>query len=156
MTFIEKQEGALAPAQMLPRRGVARLQFGDGDIGGGKRLETHVDEGREQARQGCLAGAGRAPENHGAEPPGSNHAGKRRIGPGQMVLPNDILDTHRPEPFRQRLGIDPQLPIRWSGGNVLTEEFHHARRPYQVGASIRPVQRCGTLNASPQAPLDQD
>jgi hypothetical protein len=110
-----------------PAGGLERLlQVGDAGKHRGELLELVAGLVGQQARDGGLAGAGRAPEDHRGQPMRLGHAPDRPIGAEQVVLAHHLVERGRPQPIGQgrwRLG-------RQAGG---FEEVRHGQKVSEMG-----------------------
>ena len=91
------------PAGAAAAGGLERLlQVGDAGEHRRQLLELVAGLLGQQPRDGGLAGAGRAPEDHRGQPVRAGHAADRAVGPQQVVLAHHLVEGLRPQPVGQR------------------------------------------------------
>ncbi|TPW07044.1 MAG: Uncharacterized protein FD124_1450 [Alphaproteobacteria bacterium] len=102
MDLVHEQQRALA-CRAASAGGLERLlQIGDAGEDRRDLLELQPRPVREQPRDGSLADAGRAPQDHGGEPLAGDHPPERPVGAEQVILPHDLVQLLRPHPVRER------------------------------------------------------
>jgi hypothetical protein len=109
---------------VVARGGEDLLEVGNAGEDGRDRLEAHSHRGGEQAGDGGLAGARRPPEDDRGKPSCRDHSPDRAFGAGEMLLPDDFIETLGPEPIGER-GALGQRPGGGSGGVVGGEQIGH-------------------------------
>jgi hypothetical protein len=120
MDFIDEQQGRLAGQTSHAGLLESLLQVGDAGEHRRELLELIARLLGQQARDGGLAGAGRAPEDHRGQALGLGHTADRAVGSQQVVLSHDLVEPLRSQAVgerRRRLG-------RQAGG---FEEIGHVR-----------------------------
>ena len=100
--LVHKQECALAGRAAGAGRLENLLEVGDAREDRRHRLEMKPDAVGQQARDGGLAGAGRAPEYDRGEVPGGQHAAQRPLGADQVFLADNLLQNLRAQPVGER------------------------------------------------------
>lgn len=102
MNFIHKKQ-CLPPGHTArARRFKHPLQIGDTGKDRGNLLEGEIGFTGKQARNGCLAGAGRPPEDHGAERAGGNHTRQHAFRPRQVFLASHFRKMFGAQAVRKR------------------------------------------------------
>ena len=102
VNLIDEQQRPLPAAPPLPRLLEGFAQIRDAGEHRRQRDEVEAGPGRHDPGQRGLAAAGRPPQNKTGQPPGIDHPPQRRIGPEQMILPDDFVERRGPHPVRQR------------------------------------------------------
>ena len=134
-----------APAGLLE----GLLEVGDAREDRRDLFEMQVGLAGQQPRHRRLAGAGRAPEDHGAERAGIQHARERAGLADEMVLSDDLGETGRAQPVgerpRRRL-LQPRrleqiahLILRWWIGSAGRRARWPAARDRSAGGRDRPA-----------------
>ena len=101
--LVEEEDRALA---LLAQAGagalgdLAHVLHARGD--GRQRLERLAGGAGDEAGDGGLAGAGRAPEDHRREPVGLDQDPQRLPGPEQVLLADDLVERAGPQAGRER------------------------------------------------------
>ncbi len=114
--LVDEQERALAHLAPLLRGREDLPQVGDAGEHGRERFEREVGLLGEQARDGGLAAAGRAPQDRGDRFAAPDHAAERRVGGQQVVLADDLGERTRTQP----VGEGP--------GRLVAEQWQRRRR----------------------------
>ena len=100
--LVDEQQRALPGAPPARRLVERALQVGDA---GEHRRELHemqAGAGGEQAGDGGLAAARRAPQDQRGQRAARQHARQRAVGAEQVVLPDHLVERARPQPVGQR------------------------------------------------------
>ena len=71
-------------------------------LDGGELLEMKVGKFGKEPRHRGLAGAGRSPEDHRAEPAGLDHAGEDAVLAEKVVLADHLLERRRAQAIGKR------------------------------------------------------
>jgi hypothetical protein len=113
---------------MLARFGEHLLQIGDAGEHRRDRDEAHPDRIGEQSRDRGLAGARRPPEDHRGELPRRHHPPDRAVRPGQMLLPDHVLEPLRPQPVGERRVVGNRRRRRGARRRIVLKQVGHARQ----------------------------
>ena len=123
--LVHEQQGLPADPDMLARLGEHLLQIGDAREDRRDGDEAHADRIGEQPGDRRLAGAGRPPQDHRGELARRHHPPDRAVRPGQMLLPDHVLEPLRPQPVGERRILRRRRRARRGRGLVL-EKISHA------------------------------
>ena len=99
--LIDEQQGALPRRPPHPRRLERLLQVGDSGKDRADRLVFIARRLGQQPGDGGLAGAGRPPQDHRAQPPRLDHPADRPARPQQMILPHHLVQRARAQTVGQ-------------------------------------------------------
>jgi hypothetical protein len=125
--LVHEQQRPLARFAGLLGLGEGFLEVGDAREHRADRHEAHAHGVGQQAGDGGLAGAGRAPQHHARELPSSDHPPDGALGPRQVLLSDHLVERLRPEPVGQR-----RILARFFGRGLLRqvvgEEVGHRRQ----------------------------
>ena len=119
--LVDEEQRAAARAVPDARRLEDALQIGDAGEDGADLLEGQVGGVGQQPGDGCLARAGRPPEDQRAELAGRHHGADRPLGAEQMVLADDLVEPGRAQPVGERARSAP------AGRRRDVEEVGHQR-----------------------------
>ena len=100
--LVHEQQRALTGLRGLVGSGEGLLEVGHAAEYRADAFEAHPHAIGEQPRDGGLAGAGRPPEDHARQAAGGDHSPDRAFGPGQMVLPDHLVEGCGTQPVGQR------------------------------------------------------
>jgi hypothetical protein len=118
--LVDEEQRALAEFAARARGLEHLAEVLDAGIEGGELLEMMVGDLGEEPRHGGLAGPGRSPEDHRAEPPGLDHAAQHALLAEEVILPHDLVERRRAQPIGKR-------PRRALGkASRLEQGRHHA------------------------------
>ncbi len=100
--LVDEQEGTLAVFAACARRIEHLAQISHPGLDGGELLEMKVGKFGKEPRHSGLAGAGRSPEDHRAEPAGLDHAGEDAVLSEKMVLAHHLLERRGTQAIGER------------------------------------------------------
>ena len=100
--LVDEEQGAAAVLAAEAGGLEDLLQVGDAGEDGADLHEGEVGGVGEEARDGGLADAGRAPEDDGAEVALGEHPAERGVGAEEVVLADDLLEPARAEAVGER------------------------------------------------------
>jgi hypothetical protein len=100
------------------------FQIGNSGKDSADRDEPKSNGIGEQTRNAGLASTRRSPQDHRRQAAGSDHPRDRSLGPGQMLLSNDLLQRNRPQAVGERR-IRRCAIAGWSGGQLVGEQIGH-------------------------------
>ena len=95
MNFVDEDDGAMAGAGFLLTHGHNFFDFLDTSKNGAERNEFGTCQTRNEAREGGLSTAGRAPEEHGAEIVVFDLNAKRFARTEKFSLANELIEDTR-------------------------------------------------------------
>jgi hypothetical protein len=118
--LVDEEQGALASGAAHARLLEGLLQVGDAGEDRRQLLEFIAGLLGQQAGDGGLAGAGRAPQDHRGQPLGLSHPADGPVGTQEVILAHDLVQLLR----TQAVGERRRLLRRQAGGG---EQIGHGR-----------------------------
>src|SRR5712675_32410 len=100
MDLIDEEQRALPHATAAACRLESLLQIRDAGEDGRELFEMQLEDRGEQPRDGRLAGAWRAPEDHRGRAARRDHAAERALRRKQMILAHDFGELRRTQAVR--------------------------------------------------------
>ena len=141
VNLVDEQQRALPGLAAAARLLEHLLQVRDAGEDRGDLLEMQVGRLRQKPRHRGLAGAGRAPEHEAAERARRQHAGKRAVGPEQMILPDHLVELLRAQPVGKRAR---RVLVEAGGGEQSRSGFGAWRHPLNTAEICWPPRRMMT------------
>src|SRR5690606_23163349 len=131
MDLVDEEQRALAACAFalgLLEGGAQILHAGED---GGELFEVEIGALCEEARDGGLAGAGRAPEDQAGEAALRQHAADGAFGAEEMILADDVFERFRAQAIGQRTR---RVVVKACG----LEEIAHGGDVARVAAPCQP------------------